>query len=132
VLAGTDNIDTWVFTGASLHDELAMLVDAGLSPLEALQAATLHPARFAQLENEFGTIEAGQRADLVLLNANPLVDIRNTSDIEGVMFEGQYFDRQALDTLEAYAIEMAQSFRVNLRLLFDMFSSAPMRAQLAD
>ena len=132
VLAGTDNIDTWVFTGASLHDELAMLVDAGLSPLEALQAATLHPARFAQLENEFGTIEAGQRADLVLLNANPLVDIRNTSDIEGVMFEGQYFDPQALDTLEAYAIEMAQSFRVNLRLLFDMVSSAPMRAQLAD
>lgn len=132
LLAGTDNIDTWVFSGASLHDELAMLADAGLSPLEALQTATINPAEFAGLDDEFGSVDVGKRADLVLLNSNPLVDISNTADIEGVMFAGQYFDWQALEELEAYTAEMAQSLRLNLRFLYDMFSSAAMRVQLAD
>lgn len=132
LLAGTDNIDTYVFTGSSLHDELAMLVDAGLTPLEALQGATIRPAVFSGKDEVSGSVEAGKQADLLVLNANPLTDISNTTDIFGVMFAGQYFDQEALASLDAYAVEMAGSFRVNARFLFDLLASPLMRAQLAD
>jgi len=132
LLAGTDNIDTYVFSGASLHDELAMLVQAGLTPLEAIQSATLNPARFAGLSQDLGSIETGKQADLVLLNANPLSDIKHTADIYGVMFAGHYFDLEALQTLDRFAVDMAGSLRANLRFLYDMLASPLMRAQLAD
>jgi hypothetical protein len=132
IMAGTDNLDTYVFTGSSLHDELSMLVDSGLSPLEALQSATLIPARFAELEHELGTIEVNKRADMLILNSNPLIDIRNTVDIYGVIFDGRYIDINALESLEEYATDMANSARLNLRLLWDMLSSPLMRVQLAD
>ena len=132
IMAGTDNLDTYVFTGSSLHDELSMLVDSGLSPLEALQSATLIPARFAGLDNEFGTIEVGKRADMLILNSNPLLDISNTMDIYGVIFDGRYIDSNALASLQTYAIEMAGSVRLNLKLLWDILASPLMRVQLAD
>ncbi|MBL4581636.1 MAG: amidohydrolase family protein, partial [Gammaproteobacteria bacterium] len=132
LLAGTDNIDTYVFSGSSLHDELAMLVDAGLTPLEALQTATINPAKFAELDHEFGSVEVGKQGDLLLLNANPLSDIRHTADIFGVLFAGQYFDQKALETLDQYAVDMAQSPQVNVRFLYDILASPLMRTQLAD
>ena len=132
LLAGTDNIDTYVFTGSSLHDELGMLVDAGLTPLEAIKSATIEPARYSGMDQESGSVEAGKQADLLLLNTNPLIDIANTADIFGVMFAGQYFDQEALAALDDYAVDMAGSFRVNVRFLFDLLASPLMRAQLAD
>jgi amidohydrolase family protein len=132
ILAGTDNIDTYVFTGSSLHDELGMLVDAGLTPLEAIQSATIMSARYSGMDQESGSVEAGKQADLLLLNSNPLDDIANTTDIFGVMFAGHYFDQKALAALDGYAVEMAGSFRVNVRFLFDLIASPLMRAQLAD
>ncbi|MFK8048314.1 MAG: amidohydrolase family protein [Halioglobus sp.] len=132
LLAGTDNIDTHVFSGASLHDELHMLVEAGLSPHEVIQSATIDAARFADLDTEFGTVELGKNADLVLLNANPLVDIRHSKSIEGVVFAGQYFDSNALNELDQYAVDMAGSLQLNVRFLFDILASPLMRAQLAD
>jgi hypothetical protein len=132
LLAGTDNIDSWVFSGSSLHDELAMLVEAGLTPLAALQTATTNAAQFSQLGDQLGAIAVGRDADLVLLNSNPLTNIENTRDIHGVMLAGHYFDREDLDELETYANDMAGSFRVNLRYLYDMIASPTMRAQLAD
>ena len=132
LLAGTDNIDTHVFTGASLHDELVMLVDAGLTPLEALQTATINPAKFSELDHDFGSVEINKQADLLLLNANPLSDIRHTADIFGVMFAGQYFDQEALETLDHFAVDMAQSLQVNVRFLYDILASPLMRTQLAD
>jgi hypothetical protein len=132
LLAGTDNIDTYVFTGSSLHDELGMMVGAGLTPLEAIQSATIEPARYSGMGRESGSVEAGKNADLILLNTNPLVDIANTADISGVIFAGQYFDQEALADLDAYALEMAGSFRVNARILFDLLASPLMRVQLAD
>ena len=97
LMTGTDLGVKWISPGASLHDELALLVDAGLTPMQALQAATRNPARFLRLET--GTIEAGKSADLVLLDGNPLDDIRNTRRIHGVVLEGKLFDRSELDAL---------------------------------
>jgi imidazolonepropionase-like amidohydrolase len=96
-LAGTDVSNPYCFPGFSLHDELALLVQAGLSPMDALQAATLKPARFRGEENELGTVEKGKIADLVLLEANPLEDIRNTTKIDSVVLNGRLLDRKALD-----------------------------------
>ena len=132
LLAGTDNIDTYVFTGSSLHDELSMMVDAGLSPLQALRTATINPAIYAGMDQSYGSVEPGKRADLLLLNANPLADIDNTRDIHGLMYNGAYYDRDALNTLEAFARNMAASIRLNLKYLWSLFASPLMRVQLAD
>jgi hypothetical protein len=97
VLAGTDAITDDCVPGFALHDELAMLVDAGLTPLEALQAATLEPAEYLGRRADMGTVEAGKLADLVLLTADPLTDIRHTSDIAAVVRGGRFLDRVELD-----------------------------------
>jgi manganese oxidase len=99
ILAGSDTPNAFAFPGFGLHDELALLVEAGLSPLSALQAATLNAARYLEATDSLGTVDAGKLADLVLLDANPLEDIRNTQGIAGVVLNGRYLDRQALDAL---------------------------------
>jgi imidazolonepropionase-like amidohydrolase len=99
MLAGTDVGNPYCFPGSGLHDELALLVQAGLSPHEALSAATRNPAEYLGLQDERGTIAEGKVADLVLLEADPLADIRNTTKIAAVVLEGRLFDRSALDAL---------------------------------
>lgn len=100
ILAGTDASDMpYIFAGSSLHDELALLVEAGLSSLGALRAATLDPARFLGRTEELGTVEEGKFADLVLLDADPLEDIRNTRRIRAVVTKGRLLDRDDLDRL---------------------------------
>ena len=89
IIAGTDMLNPWVFAGWSLHDELAYYVDAGLTPLEALRTATLNPARFLDKQKETGTVAEGKWADLVLLDANPLENIRNTTAINTVIADGR-------------------------------------------
>jgi len=96
-LAGTDTPNPYCFPGFSLHDELARLVEAGLSPMEALQTATLNPARYFDRLQDVGTVQPGKLADLVLLNANPLQDIHNTTNICAVVANGRFYDRAALD-----------------------------------
>lgn len=91
ILAGTDTPNPFLVPGFSLHAELESLVAAGLEPAAALAAATREPARFLEMSDEVGTIEPGKRADLVLLEANPLDDIRNTRSIAGVMLRGRWF-----------------------------------------
>lgn len=90
--AGTDTPIGRAIPGYSLHTELERLVDAGLTPLEAIEAATVTPARFFSLVDEMGTVDAGKRADLVLLGADPLADIRNTRRIERVISRGRVID----------------------------------------
>lgn len=97
LLAGTDSNSF----GFALHRELAALVEAGLSPAEALRTATVNPARFAGLEKDVGRVATGYAADLILLDANPLKDIRNTSKINAVVLRGRLLDRAALDTMLA-------------------------------
>jgi imidazolonepropionase-like amidohydrolase len=99
ILAGTDEISPFCAPGFSLHDELALLVEAGLTPLQALQSATLNAARFFQRSRDLGTIEQGKVADLVLLDANPLRDIRNTQKINAVVINGRLLDRRTLNGL---------------------------------
>jgi hypothetical protein len=95
--AGTDTPISLAIPGYSLHTELELLVRAGLSPAEALESATLVPARFLSLDDELGRIAVGQRADLVLLDANPLEDIRNTRRIAGVVTRGRWLGHDALE-----------------------------------
>ena len=90
ILAGTDGPGNCLVPGVSLHEELENLVRAGLSPLDALRAATLEPARFMGLTDSLETIKRGNIADLVLLEANPLRDIRNTRLVAGVIADGRW------------------------------------------
>ena len=76
-----------------------MFVQAGLTPMQALQTATLNPAKFLGREAELGTLEKNKIADLVLLDANPLSDIGNTRRIQGVVLAGRYFSRRDLDRM---------------------------------
>jgi hypothetical protein len=99
VMLGTDAGDSFVFPGSSVHDELGELVKAGLSPAEALRAATLTSATYFNRTADFGTVQQGRFADLVLLDGNPLVDIGNTRRIGAVVQGGRLFDRAALDAM---------------------------------
>jgi hypothetical protein len=109
ILAGSDCGVYGAFYGSSLHDELELLVEAGLTELEALQSATIKPAQYAQLSDSLGTIKKGMLADFILLDANPLKNIINTRRIHSVVSNGQLFDRKNLDTLlEKTAIEAAK------------------------
>lgn len=98
ILAGSDTGtgNAWMYPGDSLHGELEQLVAFGLSPLEALQAATVNAARWFGVQERFGSIEPGAAADIVILRENPLDDIRNTRSIAAVVQQGVYFDAARL------------------------------------
>jgi hypothetical protein len=99
MLAGTDITIAFTYPGFSLHDELQLFVDAGLTPMQALETATTNPARLLGLSKTWGRIEPGYLANLVVLNADPLVDIANTKKIDSVVVNGKRFDRTQLDRL---------------------------------
>jgi hypothetical protein len=99
ILAGTDTGSPFSLPGFSLHQELQALVDAGLPNIEALRAATINPAKFFGKEDEFGTVEKGKIADLVLLDANPLEDVSNTKRIFAVVINGKLLRRDDLNAL---------------------------------
>lgn len=99
LLAGTDIGNPFLVPGRSLHQELGLLVEAGLSPIEALRTATLNPAAVLGTADVMGQVKAGFVADLVLLSENPLADIRNAQRIDAVFTRGRYLDRGALDAM---------------------------------
>ncbi len=111
ILAGSDTGAEYVYPGFSLHDELGLLVEAGLTTAAALRAATLGPAEFLGAADSLGAVEPGKVADLVLLDANPLDDIANTKQISGVVANGRYLGRTALDSLLARAEALAAAGR---------------------
>jgi len=111
-LAGTDTPPgVFIFPGFSLHEELQRFVAAGFTPLEALQTATLNPARFFGMEDQLGTVAMGKMADLVLLDANPLADIANTQKIAAVIVNGRYFSRNDLQRVLQKVEESAKNSR---------------------
>lgn len=113
ILPGTDVAVVNIFPGRSLHDELALLVDSvGLTPMEAIVAATHDAAETLGIADSVGTVEVGQRADLLLLAGNPLRDIRNTRTIAAVVIDGRLFSRAGLDSLATQA-RMAPDRRAN-------------------
>jgi imidazolonepropionase-like amidohydrolase len=101
LIAGSDTPEWFHMYGWGLHRELQALVKAGLTPMQALAAATVNPAEFFGASQEWGTIEPGKRADLVLLTANPLDDIANTMKIDAVAIGGRWLARSELDALIA-------------------------------
>ena len=107
LLAGSDLGPAGTYPGFDLHDELDLMVEAGITPMQALQSATRNPATFLKL-NDAGTIAAGKIADFVLLDANPLEQITNTQKIRAVVLRGRYLDREALDGLLSEAERIAQ------------------------
>ena len=109
LLAGTDtNPLNPVLPGWGLHEELALLAESGLTNMEALQTATRNPARYFGILEEAGTVEEGKSADFVVLDADPLEDIRNTQKINGVVMRGHYYSRADLDgMLERAAVVSA-------------------------
>lgn len=118
LLAGSDFHPTIAFTfpGFGLHEELELMVEAGLTPLEALQTATWNAAAFLEATDNLGSVEPGKLADLVLLEENPLVEIRATRSIHGVVMGGRWLDRDVLDD--------------RLRAVADEYEPGPLR--LAD
>jgi len=107
LLAGTDTGNPYCFPGFSLHDELALLVESGVSPLGALQMATRNPALFMGATAKYGSVTPGKIADLVLLDADPLQDIHNSTKISEVFLGGKEYDRPALDQILAFAEKSA-------------------------
>lgn len=105
-LAGTDTTNPYCFPGFSLHDELVLLVEAGLTPMDALQAATRNPAEYFGRLDQAGTIEADKEADLVLLEADPLADIHNTQKIAAVVVRGRLLQK---DSLQGMLAEVARA-----------------------
>ncbi len=111
IIAGTDYPNPYCYPGFSLHDELQLMVDGGMSNAGALRTATYNPALFMEKEGEFGQVAVGQLASLVLLDANPLEDIKNTRGINGVVLRGSYMDRTDLDNL----LEEAKKISANTK-----------------
>ncbi len=111
MLAGTDTPGLFAVPGKSLHEELGLLVAAGLTPRQALRAATTGPADFLEARDSLGTIRVGAYADLVVLDADPLANIANTQRIKSVFARGRYFDRAALDRLIGEGARAAQRVR---------------------
>ena len=108
MLVGTDTPNGLLVPGFSIHDELQTLVeDVGFTPYEAIRAATYNAAEFLDAFDEFGTISVGSRADLVLVDRNPLEDIRHLQKPLGVMVRGRWLPRERLDQMLA---EVAASY----------------------
>ncbi len=105
LMTGTDSPGSGVFPGFSLHDELALFVQGGMPPMDALRAATYEPARYFNALDSLGTIEKGKVADLVLLDADPLADILNTRRIGAVIYNGHLLTHEARRDLLAAAVE---------------------------
>ena len=101
ILPGTDVSEPYCMPGFSLHDELRRFVDAGVSAMDALRSATYKPAQFLGLLDTMGTIEAGKMSEMVLLDANPLDDIGNTTRINMVFTGGRMYSRTVLDSILA-------------------------------
>lgn len=98
MVVGTDAGTSGVVPGFSVHDELELLVAAGMTNEVVLQSATLLPATWLGIESLVGTVEVGKKADLILLDANPLTDISNTRKISSVFINGQWLKKSTIDT----------------------------------
>lgn len=114
LLLGTD----YIVAGADVHRELELLVAAGLSPAEALHAATVAPAAYMGLAHQYGAVEPGRAADLLLLDANPLADIRSTRRIAAVLFRGNLYDGAALERIDAHVRRQARSWAVGCKIVW--------------
>ena len=101
MMTGTEVTSTLIIPGFSMHQEFGELTAAGLSPLDILQMSTLNPAEFLHREATMGSVDEGKNADLVLLDSNPITDVKNLDRISAVVLKGRYFNKAALDKMVA-------------------------------
>ena len=132
ILAGTDTPDSFVFAGSGLIDELELYTKAGLTPLQALQSATLGPAQYAGAAAHAGTVEVGKDANLLLIADNPLQQIQALRQVEGLVLAGHWYDKTQLNALQIFSTEQASSIALNLQLLWSALHSEQFRQQFAD
>jgi len=125
LMCGTDAPDVGPFPGFGIHDELQEFVDDGLTPYQALQTATVNVARYLRQSGEFGTVEVGKRADLVLLEGNPMVAIASTRRVAGVMVRGEWMPKDQLKRMED---EVPDSYQRDLRNVKMQLRSDPAKA----
>ncbi len=125
VLVGTDT----AIGGFRYHDEMALLVRAGLTPTEVLRAATVDAARYAGAQERFGTVTVGKAADLVILDANPLADIANTRRIRAVLLGGRLYDRGRLNDLLAFVRGQANAPANWIKLVWG-YATSSVRSEL--
>lgn len=114
ILVGTD----YIVAGVDVHRELEQLVLAGLTPADALFAATVAPADYFGLSEQYGSVAPGKVADLLLLDADPLEDIRHTQRIHAVIFNGNFYNREKLDRIAAHVQGRARSWSVACKILW--------------
>lgn len=115
ILAGTDFTNPYCIPGFSLHEELVLLNNAGLSTLQALQSATLNPAKYLNKTDSLGTIAPNKYADILLLSENPLSDITHTRKIEGLVLNGRYYSKNDLEGLKQKAKEASEKINKESR-----------------
>jgi hypothetical protein len=132
IMTGTDVTDSYTFAGFSIHDELEDLTKSGLSNLEALQSATIIPAKFVRKDKDYGTIENGKIADLIILDKNPLENINNSKTINGVIMNGIYYDSDKINELKDFTQSISSSFHMNVKVFYSLISSPLVRVQFAD
>jgi imidazolonepropionase-like amidohydrolase len=108
LMVGTDLMCPAIIPGYSVHEEMAIWQEAGIPAADVLRSATIVPARFMGLGDRLGSIREGKMASMVLVRANPLEDIKNAGQIEGVFLRGQYFSRKDIDRLLDEAKDLAQ------------------------
>jgi imidazolonepropionase-like amidohydrolase len=119
VLVGSD----YIVAGATVHDELLQLVLAGLTPAEALRAATLSPAEYFGLENQYGRVAEGMIADVILLNENPFEDISHSRSIESVIFNGNLYGQKDLQNIYEHVEGKAKSWTVACKILWEFIKN---------
>jgi hypothetical protein len=100
LLIGTDLLVAGVIPGFSVHEEMEIWQEAGIPAIDILRSATITPAKFIGVDKSLGTIEEGKKASFVVLRGNPLIDIKNTQNIEAIVLHGDYFNRQQLDSIQ--------------------------------
>ncbi len=106
ILAGTDSDNPFAFPAFSLHDELALFVEFGITAVDALRTATINPVKYLKMTDSLGSVATGKRADIVLLNGNPLTDISQTKNIHAVILNGKLYNSGDLEKLKEQVIEM--------------------------
>lgn len=132
IMTGTDVTDSYTFAGFSIHNELEDLTKSGLSNLEALQSATIVPAKFVGKEKDYGTIENSKIADLIILDKNPLENITHSQTINGVIINGIYYDSNKINELKNFTETISSSFHMNVKVFYSLINSPLVRVQFAD
>lgn len=120
LLAGTDASDAYIYPGFSLYDELALLSQAGLSNIEVIRTATINPAKHVKAEALLGSVSVGKRADLILLNSNPLEELSALTQIDAVISKGEHYDKAELEDMKQYTADVARDSTVTAKRLWQL------------